>query len=87
MSKRFVYVLKNSETPPRYYTGLTANVAARLAGHNDGSCTHTAKYRPWSLDVVVEFADERRGIAFERYLKSGSGVAFAKRHLREQPTV
>jgi hypothetical protein len=34
---------------------------------------------------VVEFADERRAIAFERYLKSGSGVAFAKRHLREPP--
>jgi hypothetical protein len=34
------------------------------------------------IDVVVEFADERRAIAFERYLKSGSGVAFATRHLR-----
>jgi hypothetical protein len=33
-------------------------------------------------DVLVEFADERRALAFERYLKSGSGVAFAKRHLR-----
>jgi hypothetical protein len=47
-----------------------------------GSCIHTAKYRPWSIDVVIEFADERRAVAFERYLKSGSGVAFAHRHLR-----
>jgi hypothetical protein len=31
---------------------------------------------------VVEFADEARALRFERYLKSGSGVAFAKRHLR-----
>jgi predicted GIY-YIG superfamily endonuclease len=82
MSKRFVYVLKNSEIPPRYYTGLSANPPARLAGHNAGECNHTAKYRPWSVDVVVEFADERRAAAFERYLKSGSGVAFAQRHLR-----
>jgi len=37
---------------------------------------------PRSLDVVIEFTDERRAIAFERYLKSGSGVAFAQRHLR-----
>jgi hypothetical protein len=50
--------------------------------HNAGACTHTAKHRPWLLDVVIEFADERRAVAFERYLKSGSGVAFAKRHLR-----
>ena len=82
MSKRFVYVLRNDESPPRYYTGVTSNMATRLAEHNAGSCTHTAKYRPWSIDVVIEFADERRAVAFERYLKSGSGVAFAHRHLR-----
>jgi hypothetical protein len=32
--------------------------------------------------VVIEFAEERRAVALERYLKSGSGVAFAQRHLR-----
>jgi len=32
--------------------------------------------------IVIEFADERRALMFERYLKSGSGVAFAQRHLR-----
>jgi hypothetical protein len=31
---------------------------------------------------VIEFADGRRAVGFERYLKSGSGVAFAHRHLR-----
>jgi predicted GIY-YIG superfamily endonuclease len=82
MSKRFVYVLKNSEIPPRYYTGLTADVERRHVEHNDGRCTHTARYRPWSYDVVFEFADEPRALAFERYLKSGSGVALAQRHLR-----
>jgi hypothetical protein len=30
--------------------------------------------------VVIEFAEEGRAIEFEKYLKSGSGVAFAKRH-------
>ena len=82
MQKRFVYVLKNFEGPPRYYTGLTADVTRRHVEHNDGRCTHTAEYRPWSVDVVIEFADQRRAVAFERYLKSGSGVAFAHRHLR-----
>jgi len=82
MSKRFVYVLRNAEAPPRYYTGLTSDVTKRLTEHNTGSCAHTARYRPWSIDAVIEFADERRAVAFERYLKSGSGVAFANRHLR-----
>lgn len=85
MPKRFVYVLKNSDAPPRYYTGLTSDVSSRQAQHNAGNCTYTAKYRPWSIDLVIEFADERRAVAFERYLKSGSGVAFAQRHLREAP--
>jgi predicted GIY-YIG superfamily endonuclease len=80
--KRFVYVLRNSETPPRYYTGITSDVGRRLGEHNVGSVVHTAKYRPWAVDVIIEFADERRAVLFERYLKSGSGVAFAQRHLR-----
>lgn len=79
--KRFVYILRNAQRPPRYYTGVTSDPATRLAEHNRGSCTHTAKYGQWSIDVIIEFADERRAIAFERYLKSGSGVAFAQRHL------
>jgi predicted GIY-YIG superfamily endonuclease len=82
MSKRFVDVLKNGAVRPRYYTGLTSDVVRRQAEHDAGSCTHTANYRPWSIDVGIEFADERRAVAFERYLKSGSGVAFAQRHLR-----
>ena len=81
-AKRFVYVLKNASQPPRYYTGLTSDFHARLAAHNDGRCRHTAPGRPWQLDVIVEFADEARAVALERYLKSGSGSAFAKRHLR-----
>ena len=81
-AKRIVYVLKNTDIPPRYYTGLTSNLAARLLFHNEGLCRHTESGRPWLVDLVVEFADERRALAFEKYLKSGSGVAFSKRHLR-----
>jgi putative endonuclease len=80
--KCYVYVLKNDADPVRYYTGLTSNIGARLNAHNAGKCPHTASGRPWVIDVIVEFSDERRAVAFERYLKSGSGNAFAKRHLR-----
>ena len=80
--RRFVYILKNSATPPRYYTGITSNVEERIACHNRGGSPHTATGIPWVIDVVIEFADERRAMAFERYLKSGSGVEFSRRHLR-----
>ena len=81
-SKCCVYVLRSVTDRKRYYTGLTSDWRARLDAHNSGKCPHTASGRPWIVDVIVEFRDERRAVAFERYLKSGSGVAFAMRHLR-----
>lgn len=80
--QRIVYVLKNLDDPPRFYTGVTADLGAHLEAHNAGRCSHTAKHRPWTVDVVVKFADETRALKFEKYLKSGSGVEFARRHLR-----
>ena len=78
--KRFVYVLRNADQNPKFYVGLSSDVDARLADHNMGRCPHTASRRPWQLPVVLEFSDEKRAIRFERYLKSGSGRAFARRH-------
>jgi putative endonuclease len=63
MPKRFVYVLRNNESPQRYYTGITADVARRTAEHNAGNCVHTAKYRPWCVDLVIEFPAEDRAVA------------------------
>ena len=80
----FVYIIKTDSNPVRFYTGVTSDVAARLEAHNAGRCTHTSRFGPWQMDVVIEFADEGRAIAFEQYLKSGSGVAFARRHLRRR---
>jgi putative endonuclease len=81
-SKRFVYILNSESNPRRFYTGLTAHVADRIASHNRGENSHTANGRPWRAVVVIEFAAEARAVAFERYLKSGSGCAFARRHFR-----
>jgi putative endonuclease len=79
--KRFVYVLRTADdTDPHFYVDLTSDVNARLVAHNAGRTLHTASRRPWQRHVVVEFTDEARAIQFERYLKSGSGRAFAKRH-------
>ena len=80
--QRFVYILKSLRDPRRVYVGVTADLHARVEAHNAGDCVHTARYRPWMLDVVIAFADEPRALAFERYLKSGSGAAFTERYLR-----
>jgi predicted GIY-YIG superfamily endonuclease len=76
-----VYVLRSVTQPERYYVGLTSDVTRRLQVHNSGGSRHTMKDRPWQLVVALEFADVVSAVRFERYLKSGSGRAFAKRHL------
>ncbi len=81
--KRYVYILKNGDSKPHVYSGLTSDVRVRLADHHASRCVHTATYRPWQLHVVIEFHDEQQAIHFERYLKSGSGRAFAKRHFEQ----
>jgi putative endonuclease len=78
--KHIVYILRSVPEPKRPYIGLTHGVDARLTAHNAGRCAHTARYRPWGLVAAIILADERTAIRFERYLKSGSGRAFAKRH-------
>jgi len=78
--KRFVYILRSDSNPARHYVGLTADVPTRLKWHNGGQNVHTARDRPWSVIVSLEFATEAAARQFERYLKSGSGRAFAKRH-------
>jgi predicted GIY-YIG superfamily endonuclease len=76
-----VYLLRSISRPARYYIGITSDVVRRLDVHNSGGSRHTTLDRPWRLVSFVEFAEEATAIRFEKYLKSGSGRAFAKRHL------
>jgi putative endonuclease len=80
--KRFVYLLQSALDPREHYAGLTGDPVARLAAHNAGESRHTARFRPWRMLVTIEFAEAHRASAFERYLKSGSGREFARRHFR-----
>ena len=80
-SQRFVYVLRSVQDPEQYYVGLTSNPNHRLAAPHDGDA-QTARHQPWRLLVTIEFTEEHRALAFERYLKSGSGREFSRRHFR-----
>ena len=79
-SQRFVYVLRSKSQPERHYVGLTRDVTRRLVWHNSGPSGVTVHHRPWSVVVALEFSDAATAGRFERYLKTGSGRAFSKRH-------
>jgi putative endonuclease len=76
----YVYMLHSLREPERYYVGLTQNLQPRLQQHNSGHVPHTSKYSPWRIETTVAFRSKERAVAFERYLKSHSGRAFAKKH-------
>lgn len=81
--KRFVYILKSLQNAATYYVGITSDFNVRLAAHNAGLSPHTAEHRPWRTLVVIEFDDEEPALKFEKYLKTGSGREFARRHFRQ----
>jgi len=77
---RYVCILRSIDCPAQRYIGLTDNVDRRLVEHNSGHSPHTSKFCPWKLEVVIGFAEKLKAVAFERYLKSGSGFAFSQKH-------
>ena len=76
---KYVYILQSDFDMDRFYTGITEDIRTRLAKHNAGEVSHTSKYKPWRLKTFIAFTDERKAFEFEKYLKSGSGRAFAKK--------
>jgi len=77
----YVYILRSLENLERHYVGVTADLRSRLKRRNAGEVPHTAKYAPWLIKTYVAFSDEKQAFAFEKYLKSPSGRAFAKKRL------
>ncbi len=77
----YVSILESRADAAAFYVGRTDDLVSRLANHNGGGVPHTAKQRPWEFKTVLAFRSLEKAIAFERYLKSGSGRAFAKKRL------
>ena len=77
----YVYLIRSDSNPSHTYVGLTDDLKKRLQSHNEGANKHTAKNRPWKLECYIAFEAKEKAVAFEKYLKQGSGHAFAKRHL------
>jgi len=77
----YVYILRSRANSTHHYIGYTTHLLRRLRAHNAGLSKHTSKHRPWSIETAIAFRSKAKAAAFEKYLKSGSGRAFAQRHL------
>jgi predicted GIY-YIG superfamily endonuclease len=78
---RYVYILQSEGAEEHFYVGQTDDLKARLARHHAGGVSHTSKFKPWRVKTYIAFSDETQAIAFEKYLKSPSGRAFARKRL------
>ena len=76
----YVYILIDTATGTHRYVGSTKDLSARLAKHNAGAVPHTSKFKPWKIETAIAFDCKEKAVAFEDYLKSGSGREFANRH-------
>ena len=76
----YTYILRSLSQPEQRYIGSTADLKSRLAKHNAGEVPHTSKFKPWKVEAYFAFETKEKAAAFEAYLKTGSGHAFAKRH-------
>jgi putative endonuclease len=76
---QYVYILQCSDG--LFYTGCTENIENRLKRHSRGYVEFTNTRLPVALVWWCSFADKTKAFEFEKYLKSGSGIAFRNKHL------
>ena len=79
---KWVYLIQSIDRQDQVYVGITGNLEYRLRSHNLGQSSHSSKWRPWQVLVAMRFENDDKAAKFERYLKSGSGQAFLKRHFK-----
>ena len=74
----YTYILFNRITG-RYYVGYTPNLRKRIKKHLSGLVKPTKSNLNYKLEFYCAFKTRSKALEFEKYLKSGSGVAFMKK--------
>jgi putative endonuclease len=75
-----VYILKSLKDES-LYIGSSENVKKRLAEHSSGATKYSSTKRPYVLKWFCTFPTKQQALKFEKYLKQGSGFAFARKRL------
>ena len=76
----YTCIIRSIAHPDQRYIGHTADLRQRLAKQNKGDDPHTSKFKPWKIEVYIAFDNQEKAAAFEAYIPTAYGHAFAKRH-------
>lgn len=82
----YTYILRNHKTG-RYYIGYTDNLKNRFKQHSSGKVLSTKSNLNYELEWYCAFTSEGQAILFEKYLKTGSGIAFMKKRFFKSSVV
>ena len=77
----YAYILRSISHPEKFYYGSTSDLKERLSAHNAGRNNSTKSSRPWALAWYGGFETKQKAEDFEKYLKTASGKAFARKRL------
>jgi putative endonuclease len=78
----YVYFLELSNGD--IYVGSTNDLRRRLSTHQQAGVASTCKYLPVILRSYIAVMDEASARKLERYFKSGSGKAFARKRFLQK---
>lgn len=81
----YVYMLRSERQAGRVYVGFSQDLKQRIADHNSGKNVSTRTGCPWKLGFYAAFERKEDALAFEAYLKTASGKAFARKRLWPEP--
>jgi len=74
----YVYILKCNDS--KTYIGCCDDLEERIIRHGKGNVPATKDRLPVKLISYFAFSNKYTAFSFEKYLKSGSGRAFMKKH-------
>ncbi len=75
----YVYILRCGDEKP--YIGCTDNLIDRIERHKKDQVPITKDRLPVILVSYFAFSNKYTAFNFEKYLKSGSGRAFLRKHM------
>ena len=82
----YTYILRNYVTK-RYYIGYTPDLKNRLQKHKSGKILSTKSNLNYELEWYCAFKTKYQALMFEKYLKTGSGIAFMKKRFFKSTVV
>ena len=80
LSMNYVYILQ-SKKDSSFYIGSTQNLKKRFDEHNSGQAKYSSTKAPFIIKWYCAFPNKIQALDFEKYLKQGSGFAFARKRL------